>query len=132
MVVNIDQLQDAQDLGLTVGVVSSDGVPRARKEIDEFVKDTDVLNLYLLALIDLQRTSRWEDTFAYFAIAGIHGKPFAPWDGVTPQSGAPRDKDIEHGLDGRQIHQTSNYAGYCSHSSDLFPTWHREHPSNRW
>ncbi len=34
---------------------------------------------------------------------GIHGRPFVAWDGVN----GPYEK------------------GYCTHSSILFPTWHR-------
>lgn len=39
-------------------------------------------------------------------LAGIHGVPFVPWNGVQASPGA-------------------NQSGYCPHSSVLFPTWHR-------
>jgi tyrosinase len=41
---------------------------------------------------------------SYYQIAGIHGQPILPWNDAT------RDKDV---------------TGYCTHSSVLFPTWHR-------
>lgn len=46
-----------------------------------------------------------KDLVSFFAIGGIHGLPYEPWDnafGVTTQK-----------------------AGYCTHGSNLFPTWHR-------
>lgn len=36
---------------------------------------------------------------------GIHGRPFIPWDGAAQAPGGG--------------------GGYCTHSSNLFPTWHR-------
>jgi hypothetical protein len=70
MSIDFDELARAQENGLTVGVVLPNGSLRIRKEIDEFIKDVDVTNLYLLALIDLQRPGRWADTFSYFQLAG--------------------------------------------------------------
>ena len=43
---------------------------------------------------------------SFFQIGGIHGMPYETWNG----SG---DKD--QGV----------WGGYCTHSSVLFPTWHR-------
>ncbi|KAL8967389.1 MAG: hypothetical protein Q9183_002944 [Haloplaca sp. 2 TL-2023] len=43
------------------------------------------------------------DVKSYYQLSGIHGRPFAPWDGVA----------LEREL------------GYCSHTSNLFSTWHR-------
>ena len=43
---------------------------------------------------------------SFFQVAGIHGLPYIPWDGVTG------DPDAQ-------------WAGYCTHGSVLFPTWHR-------
>lgn len=133
MTIDVGHIEDATRRGLTVGVVLPGSAPRMRKEIDEFIKDTDCFNLYLLALTDLQRLpgtpeeqyhgSRhlgWEASFSYFQIAGIHGKPFAAWDGVTQESLGIRK---HAGKD--NAHEPSMQAGYCSHSSDLFPTWHR-------
>ncbi|KAH9827831.1 Di-copper centre-containing protein [Teratosphaeria destructans] len=43
---------------------------------------------------------------SYYQIAGIHGAPYIPWEGVDrcPQCAI---------------------TGYCCHASTLFPTWHR-------
>lgn len=38
-------------------------------------------------------------------VAGIHGHPQVPWDGVNGS--------------------TSNLPGYCTHGATTFPTWHR-------
>ena len=133
MTIDTSHIEEATRRGVTTGVVLPGAVPRMRKEIDEFIKDADCFNLYLLALIDLERlpgthkneyygTRRpeWDAPFSYFQVAGIHGKPFAPWDGVTQESlGIRRHQGDD------AVHQPSVQAGYCSHSSDLFPTWHR-------
>jgi hypothetical protein len=45
-------------------------------------------------------------TDAVSICSGIHGVPFEPWSGVEAAPGA-------------------NQSGYCTHSSVLFPMWHR-------
>lgn len=42
------------------------------------------------------------------SLLGIHGRPFVPWDGVKGDD-----------------YYWSHYSGYCTHDSNLFPTWHR-------
>jgi tyrosinase len=49
-----------------------------------------------------------KDMLSYYQIAGIHGMPYKPWDGVQGIPDFP---------DGR--------GGYCTHSSILFAPWHR-------
>src|SRR5271155_4590938 len=61
-------------------------------------------------------------------LRGIHGKPFIPWDSVHPDESTIIRKDLEI-VDGRPQHQPNPASGYCSHSSNLFPTWHRELPT---
>jgi hypothetical protein len=70
MALDIDDLQQAHADGLTVGVVHSNGALRTRLEIDEFIKQKDMANLYVLALINLQKSDSWKDRFSYFQMAG--------------------------------------------------------------
>lgn len=49
------------------------------------------------------------DVRSFFQIGGIHGLPYIPWDNAT---GADFDPNTQWG-------------GYCTHGSVLFPTWHR-------
>ena len=60
---------------------------------------------------------------------GIHGKPFVPWDGVRPDESTTIQQDLDRDDEGNARHQTNRASGYCSHSSNLFPTWHREFAS---
>ncbi|KAI1611775.1 hypothetical protein EDD36DRAFT_496654 [Exophiala viscosa] len=133
MAIDINYIEESIKRGITVGVVPLGGATRTRKEIDEFIKDTECFNLYLLALIDLQRLPgtrgeeyfgtrrpRWNAAFSYFQMAGIHGKPFHPWDGLSQEDLGIRKQEGKDAMN-----QPSIQAGYCSHSSDLFPTWHR-------
>src|ERR1700744_3946934 len=64
----------------------------------------DQWNLYLLGLNALQGVNE-EQLLSYYQIAGIHGMPYKPWNGVD---GIP---DVDE--------------GYCTHSSVLFAPWHR-------
>ena len=91
-----------------------------RLEIRELERRRDQFNLYLLGLQRFQQVSQ-DDEFSYFKIAGkcctaryqakadlltgIHGRPFTAWAGV------------EKNPEGKM--------GYCRHSSNIFPTWHR-------
>lgn len=96
MAVNIEELKALQKEGLTAGVVAPDGSLRTRLEIDDFVRDDDVTNLFIISL-SLLMSEPWTAAhpFSYFQLAGVHGRPHAPWDGVgsssptTPSSSSP-------------------------------------------
>ncbi|KAI9775145.1 MAG: hypothetical protein M1839_001396 [Geoglossum umbratile] len=76
-----------------------------RLEIRELQRNPDLLNLYILGLDRLQSVDQ-KQLLSYYQLSGIHGRPYIPWDQVGPS---------ENGW--------SN--GYCTHTSNLFPTWHR-------
>lgn len=98
---------------------------RVRVEIDEFLSDNDMTNLFLLALEAMQQedpskstANKNEDWWTFYSLSGetisttflyhilinkgIHGLPREAWDGV-PSKGW----------------------GYCTHGELVFPTWHR-------
>ena len=61
--------------------------------------------------IELMSSSNQAIVQSFFSVAGIHGLPFQPWDGV---------------LGNKPFNPNSNqWGGYCTHGSTLFPTWHR-------
>jgi tyrosinase len=49
------------------------------------------------------------NSISHFQIGGIHGLPYVQWEGA----GSTRPV------------QGSQWGGYCTHGSVLFPTWHR-------
>jgi hypothetical protein len=61
-------VQEALAKGYVVGLNS--GKVQPRLEIDEFILDKDVLNLFILALHELQRPQRHTEAFSWFQIAG--------------------------------------------------------------
>jgi Common central domain of tyrosinase len=65
-------------------------------------------DLFLQAFERLMQKDH-RDMRSYYQIAGIHGLPYDPYDGVDPYPGPPNSK----------------FWGYCAHGSTLFPTWHR-------
>lgn len=79
-----------------------DGNTPQRFEIRELRKNHAQWNLYLLALNQFQQMDQ-TDVRSYYQFSGIHGRPFTEWDGV------PLVQNM----------------GYCSHTSNLFATWHR-------
>ncbi|KAF4827508.1 Tyrosinase [Colletotrichum tropicale] len=113
MSVDVNALKAAQDKGLTVGVVPTSTDRPLRLEIDDFIQDVELANLYFLALEAFMSKSDSETPFSYYEISGIHGQPWRAWDrvGSVNFGSAP----------GR----TDSRKGYCSHGSVIFPTWHR-------
>lgn len=84
----------------------ADGSVPYRVEIRDLQQNADQWNLYLLALYMMQQSTAQTYELSYYQIAGIHGRPFIPWDGVAASSGDQNN-------------------GYCAHSMALFTTWHR-------
>ncbi|KAH4131075.1 tyrosinase [Parastagonospora nodorum] len=97
-------LQYTDDSYFSVVGVQGTGV-HPRMEIRELEKDTELWNMYMMALSRFQAMDQREK-ISYFKIAGIHGFPLGQWDNVA----------------GRK---TSHVMGYCPHVSNLFGTWHR-------
>ena len=89
--------------GATGGVNYATGERPSRQEISTFAASGPAYDLFVLALRQLQSTNQ-SDPLSYFQIAGIHGYPRIPWDGVVG---------------------TGPYQGFCTHSAVVFPTWHR-------
>jgi hypothetical protein len=56
--------------GYVVGV--ENGTVEPRREIDEFVLDKDMLNLFLLALENIQDERHFHEPFSWFQISGKH------------------------------------------------------------
>ncbi|OAR03172.1 hypothetical protein LLEC1_07414 [Akanthomyces lecanii] len=86
-----------------------DGSTPYREEIRDLAANKHKWDLFILALSSLMSVSQ-DDASSYYQIAGIHGAPFQPYNGVTAF--------------GRNVQ-----SGYCMHNSVLFPTWHRPYLS---
>ncbi|EMD35087.1 hypothetical protein CERSUDRAFT_116584 [Gelatoporia subvermispora B] len=79
-----------------------------RLEIREFMKNGKQFSLYIQALQRLMKLDFAND-LSFSSIGGIHGMPYVQW-GKSGASTQPPDTD---------------FGGYCTHGSVLFPTWHR-------
>jgi tyrosinase len=75
--------------------------PPSRLEINTFVNKEDHFSLYVQALQAIYSQSQ-DDLLSYFQIAGIHGLPYIEWN-----------------------QSPGGESGYCSHGTNIFPTWHR-------
>jgi tyrosinase len=116
MAVNVESLKAAQARGLTVGLVPAPGTPLPlRLEIDDFIQDTELANLYFLALASYMSEEAAKTPFSYFEISGIHGQPNRSWNRQPPSSDW-----VPNTPNGDARRYT-----YCAHSSLVFPTWHR-------
>ncbi|KAM3524150.1 hypothetical protein NHJ13051_004687 [Beauveria bassiana] len=80
-------------------------VPPRRSIVDFYATGGPQWDLYIQALGAMQAADA-TDPESYFQISGIHGKPFAEYDGTGPMN-------------------TSGWAGYCPHMEALFLPWHR-------
>ncbi|OCK73056.1 Di-copper centre-containing protein [Lepidopterella palustris CBS 459.81] len=86
----------------TIAVTGITGSVYPRLEIRTLANNADQWNLYLLGMQRFQAVDQ-SDPLSYYQIAGIHGRPYVPWNGV----------------------QGVNQGGMCPHVSNLFWTWHR-------
>jgi hypothetical protein len=93
-----------QVTGATGGVNLTTGARPFRHEINSFATSGAPYDLFILALRQLQSTNQ-SSPLSFFQIAGIHGYPQLPWDGVQGNPFQP--------------------AGYCMHFCPAFSTWHR-------
>ncbi|KAF2495650.1 Di-copper centre-containing protein [Lophium mytilinum] len=75
-----------------------------RLEIRDLKKDVDAWNVFVLGMKWWQEEVDPNDAFSWYKIMGIHGMQQA-WDSVPQADGGS--------------------GGYCTHSSNLFLTWHR-------
>ncbi|KJZ73017.1 hypothetical protein HIM_07589 [Hirsutella minnesotensis 3608] len=85
--------------------LAPDGSVPKRLEIRQMKADRYKWDLFILALSLIQFVGQ-DDPLSWYQIAGIHGVPFKPWNGVLPVQGGGQ-------------------SGYCTHNSVLFPMWHR-------
>ncbi|KAK6535910.1 hypothetical protein TWF281_000160 [Arthrobotrys megalospora] len=85
------------------GIRAATGAVPLRIDFNDFIKDTTKLNLYLLALSRMMQKPQSDPT-SHYQVAGIHGRPYIAWDGVTGGN---------------------NNGGYCTHADILFLSWHR-------
>ena len=101
------------------GVNTDTGQRPFRQEFSTFKNSGPVFDLYILSLQQFQQQNQ-SAPLSYYQVAGsvpllagnawlfandqgIHGRPYIAWDGVP----GPFE------------------TGYCTHSSILFPSWHR-------
>lgn len=89
--------------GVSAGVDPNTGARPFRYNINDFQHAGPAWDLYIQAMQSFIADDV-DDLLSYFQIAGIHGYPNVPWDGVVGNGSG---------------------VGYCTHNSILFPTWHR-------
>ncbi|KAG9672204.1 Di-copper centre-containing protein, partial [Aureobasidium melanogenum] len=102
---NAERLETRQSTGkIPVTGVTGNGI-QVRMELRTMQQQyPDMFNVFLLGLRSFMQMDQ-SDPLSYYQIAGIHGRPYVPWDdiGTAPGFGG----------------------GYCTHTSNLFLPWHR-------
>ncbi|TVY55332.1 Polyphenol oxidase 1 [Lachnellula cervina] len=96
--------------GVNTGRDAQTGARPFRQNILDLQNDGPSWSLYIQALTAMQNADD-NDPLSYFQVAGIHGRPYRPWNNFNQVQGAGPG--------------TSAFGGYCTHNSVLFPTWHR-------
>ncbi|CCL99469.1 uncharacterized protein FIBRA_01487 [Fibroporia radiculosa] len=93
------------------------GVPRLglesvrgeRRNYNDWTTSSKLVSSLYVQALQRMMSEPYADDFSWESIGGIHGLPYVRWG----DSGGPNpDPDSEFG-------------GYCTHGSVLFPTWHR-------
>ncbi|KAK0651104.1 hypothetical protein B0T16DRAFT_403180 [Cercophora newfieldiana] len=93
-----------------VVVAGIKGPVAPRLEIRDLVKNKAMWYLFLKGLQSFQREDA-KSPRSYYAISGIHGRPYTPYNDVV----------------GRKLsrEEIGDVGGYCAHTSIVFATWHR-------
>jgi tyrosinase len=78
----------------------------------EYKKQRD---LFLQGFAKVQQRDP-KDPKSFFAVAGIHGLPYEPYDLLPGEKIPHRDWNKR---------ESNRWGGYCHHGDILFPTWHR-------
>ncbi|POR34505.1 Tyrosinase [Tolypocladium paradoxum] len=107
--VDLSRLTRRQDATAPIVIgklpLAANGSVPLRLEVRQMKTYPHKWDLFILALSMFQSADQ-NDPLSWYQIAGIHGVPFVPWNNVAPSPGA-------------------SLSGYCTHSSVLFPMWHR-------
>ncbi|KAK4455339.1 hypothetical protein QBC34DRAFT_460244 [Podospora aff. communis PSN243] len=93
-----------------VVVTGIKGPVAPRLEIRDLMQNKPMWYLFLKGLQAFQRVDP-KNARSYYSIAGIHGRPYVPYNEVV----------------GRKLtsDEARTVGGYCAHSSIVFATWHR-------
>lgn len=97
-------LQRRQTNTVVVTGIKTFGV-QPRLEIRQVQQNADQWNIFLLGMKRFQETDQ-SDMMSYYQIAGIHGRPYVPWNDSPPKAGI-------------------SSPGYCMHVLNIFLSWHR-------
>ncbi|KAG8932443.1 hypothetical protein FRC02_001122 [Tulasnella sp. 418] len=81
--------------------------PPSRLAIEDLIEDQLQFSLFIQALAKMMAEPQ-DQLIAHYQVGGIHGLPPVKWNG----SGG--DDSV-----------SDNWKGYCTHSTNIFPTWHR-------
>ncbi|THZ10344.1 Di-copper centre-containing protein [Aureobasidium pullulans] len=105
-IVNAERLETRQSAPAKIPVtgVTGNGI-QPRLELRTMQQQyPDMFNVFLLGLRSFMQVDQ-SDPLSYYQIAGIHGRPYVPWDGIGTAPGFG--------------------GGYCTHTSNMFLPWHR-------
>ncbi|ORY62692.1 uncharacterized protein BCR38DRAFT_346826 [Pseudomassariella vexata] len=117
--------------GLITGIDNETGERPMRWNINDLhAANGPQWDLFILGLSQFQNDSE-QDWLSYFGIAGIHGRPFIPWNGVGPVKGGEGRTMCTHGqiLGGYIQKAAEEYYGDDSHryvpaaQTWRFPYW---------
>ncbi|KAI4729290.1 Di-copper centre-containing protein [Aureobasidium sp. EXF-10728] len=102
---NAERLETRQSTGkIPVTGIKGNGI-QPRMELQTMqAQYPDMFNVFLLGLRSFMQMDQ-SDPLSYYQIAGIHGRPYVPWDGMGTAPGFG--------------------GGYCTHTSNMFLPWHR-------
>ncbi|CAG8539060.1 22035_t:CDS:2 [Gigaspora margarita] len=95
--------EDKVELRLPIEVLMSNSTYKKRR------------NLFLQGLAVVQSRDATDPT-SFYAVAGIHGLPYVPYDLLPDETIPSSDWNSS---------ETNRWGGYCHHGDILFPTWHR-------